>query len=571
MPDRVNRDERSEAMAVTHKHLRHMGLFGNWRVGPLSPARQIVWIISCVVSLLVFPLATVTHSFTGFTSVSPPITGATDFITDFPTCLDPHSNLYVGPIGVLFDGTHFFATDPCNGYTYRFTAAGGSVNAPDAKAQNLLTHGLALDNGIYYGASEVPSFPGWPGLGVYQFDPNSLAITKLVGAFPTGQPGSEGPLAIAPYPLNTDLLAVSSFAGLYNLQNLASPTPTLTQVSPFAGDGIAYSQDGSRFYEAAGHVYGVDLTQPGFPQVLNVDLSPDTPDGMAVAQSYALAGGTNVSNNVFVNTWLGNLVRIDTNNGNAVSTVASGGSRGDFVTVGADGCLYATQSDRVEKMSPCFFAPFVAGSNTLPGSQVSVVQGSGTVTFGTVTTPGSTSVMPLAPATSGPLPPPPNNLVPGTYLDVATTATYSGPVTVCFDYVPPGTVSLFHFDNTTDNWVDVTTSNTPQLPPPNSTEGNVCGQVSSLSPFLVAHSIQNEVKGLFAAGEIKNQGLENALLSYLDSAASARAKGNCKTAGNILGEFIDLVKAQSGKGIVQSAAANLITDTQYLIGHCSST
>jgi hypothetical protein len=41
-----------------------------------------------------------------------------------------------------------------------------------------------------------------------------------------------------------------------------------------------------------------------------------------VAQSYALAGGINVSNNVFVNTWRGNLVRIDTNNENAVSIVA---------------------------------------------------------------------------------------------------------------------------------------------------------------------------------------------------------------------------------------------------------
>src|SRR5215469_7002107 len=80
------------------------------------------------------------QSFThGFTSFSLPITGATDFATGFQTCLDPNSQEYIGPIGVLFDGTHFFATDVCNGYTYRFTAAGGSVSAPDAQAQNLLT------------------------------------------------------------------------------------------------------------------------------------------------------------------------------------------------------------------------------------------------------------------------------------------------------------------------------------------------------------------------------------------------------------------------------------------------
>jgi hypothetical protein len=81
-----------------------------------------------------------------------------DFVTDFPTCLNPNSGLYIGPIGVLFDGTHFFATDACNGYTYRFTAAGGSVTAPDAKSQNLLTDGLALDNGVYYGVVAYLAF-----------------------------------------------------------------------------------------------------------------------------------------------------------------------------------------------------------------------------------------------------------------------------------------------------------------------------------------------------------------------------------------------------------------------------
>jgi len=39
-----------------------------------------------------------------------------------------------------------------------------------------------------------------------------------------------------------------------------------------------------------------------------------------------------------------------------VSIVASGGSRGDFVTVGPDGCFYATQTDRIVKLDPCFFA-----------------------------------------------------------------------------------------------------------------------------------------------------------------------------------------------------------------------
>src|SRR5205823_5935261 len=46
---------------------------------------------------------------------------------------------------------------------------------------------------------------------------------------------------------------------------------------------------------------------------------------------------------------------VDTNNGNAVSVVASSGTRGDFATVGPDGCFYVTQTDAVVKLAPCFF------------------------------------------------------------------------------------------------------------------------------------------------------------------------------------------------------------------------
>ena len=66
-----------------------------------------------------------------FTQIFPPFTGATDFITDFPTCIDSSDlNETVGPLGLLFDGAHFFVDDACNETTYRFTAAGGSALSP---------------------------------------------------------------------------------------------------------------------------------------------------------------------------------------------------------------------------------------------------------------------------------------------------------------------------------------------------------------------------------------------------------------------------------------------------------
>jgi len=91
-------------------------------------------------------------------------------------------------------------------------------------------------------------------------------------------------------------------------------------------------------------------------------------DGIAIARSDAPGG---VANNVFVNDNDGTVVRIDTNNGNHVSVVASGGSRGDFATVGPDGCFYVTQTDRVVKLAPCFFQSPTADLSVVKTASVS--------------------------------------------------------------------------------------------------------------------------------------------------------------------------------------------------------
>jgi hypothetical protein len=51
------------------------------------------------------------------------------------------------------------------------------------------------------------------------------------------------------------------------------------------------------------------------------------------------------------------MLRIDTYHGNKVTIVATGGLRGDFMIVGIDGCLYATQATAVVRMEPCFSTP----------------------------------------------------------------------------------------------------------------------------------------------------------------------------------------------------------------------
>ena len=68
---------------------------------------------------------------------------------------------------------------------------------------------------------------------------------------------------------------------------------------------------------------------------------------------------------------------------------------------------------------------------------------------------------------------------PPVYYDIATSATYSGDITICISYAGitfSGTPRLFHFENGV--WVDRTTS-------VDTTTQSVCATVSSLSPFAL--------------------------------------------------------------------------------------
>jgi hypothetical protein len=119
--------------------------------------------------------------------------------------------------------------------------------------------------------------------------------------------------------------------------------------------------------------------------------------------------------------------------------------------------------------------------NTPGGSNVVVTPDSSTtVTFAYVASPGNTT---LTSSSEGPTPPAGFSLGdPPSYYDINTTATYSQGVTVCLNYDPtqfsdPSLARLLHFEN--NAWIDVTTSN-------DTTSHIICGQASSLSPFLIA-------------------------------------------------------------------------------------
>jgi hypothetical protein len=273
---------------------------------------------------------------------SPPFSGVEDFVTGLPTC-GP------GPVGMLFDGSSFFVTDYCNGTTYRTSPKGGDATGAGVVAvNNGLTHGLTLSHGRYYGAGKGnAALPR----GVYAFGPGTLDIGHKVFA------SAGEPRGVVGDPKSTDLY-VSTSGGLYRVRDPEAADPPSTKVADGEFDGLAFTADGSRLYVTdfnGGRVVAFDRS---FRKVFDVVVGHGA-DGIAVARDDAKLGGQSLAGNVFVNANDGSILRIDTQRGNVVSVVSAGGTRGDFVTVGPDGCLYATQSATIERLRPCFFEPTV--------------------------------------------------------------------------------------------------------------------------------------------------------------------------------------------------------------------
>jgi hypothetical protein len=88
-------------------------------------------------------------------------------------------------------------------------------------------------------------------------------------------------------------------------------------------------------------------------------------------------------------------------------------------------------------------------------------------------------------------------------------------------------------------------------------EHNAASQTVTFEIIVTPESIIADVDQLLAAGMIKNNGLANSLQAKLRAAAAARARGQCKTAGNIYEAFINELQAQTGKGVDPDAAALL--------------
>jgi RHS repeat-associated protein/uncharacterized repeat protein (TIGR01451 family) len=284
---------------------------------------------------------------------------ATQWATGFGSCGG------VGPVGVAFDSTgNLFVMNYCTGFLYKFGPGGGAASPATQVNANAIygsPAGLAFSKDgkhlytVRRGSNDV-----------LELDQASGNVLRTIA---TNVPAATG---VATDPLSGDLF-VSEPNGGQGIVRIANPTsanpgPPVLYTATNA-DGIAFGPDGTLYGAVYGQgfaiINGTNTASPGTitTQVLNSQTLAGT-DGIALLPPPA---GSTVSP-IVLNSNNGFIVEIDNPTTNPTyHNLVTGGSRGDFATVGPDGCLYATQTSSVEKVTAsdgsCPFIPSICLPN----------------------------------------------------------------------------------------------------------------------------------------------------------------------------------------------------------------
>lgn len=263
-------------------------------------------------------------------SLTPAGTGAGFSLSTFATGF-PSSNS-VGPLGIAFPGSGVLVTDyPGNVRFFTSDIDGQSAASflPVAGA----TYGLSNAVGLAQVGSHI--YMTQQGLGrVVEINADGTFNQPIVSGitFATG---------IIANPANGHLF-VSNLSQIFDVNPIAK---TSTPFVNAGADGLSISSDGSILYAAifGGGILGFDTTSK--LQVFNSGSIPGNLDGTAL-------GFGSLAGNIFGNTNGGTVVEVNLST-LVQTTLATGGSRGDFVSVDPNNnTLLLTQTDSIVRLIP---------------------------------------------------------------------------------------------------------------------------------------------------------------------------------------------------------------------------
>jgi len=234
---------------------------------------------------------------------------------------------------------------------YKFSSAGGVADTDtQVNATPINDHPFGLtfgkDRHLYAtleGAGEV-----------VELDPYTGAIIRIIAT------NLHCPIGITTDPLSGDLFVSDICTSkIVRISNFATGPGAVTTYASIDVDGITFAPDGT-LYAAAydGDVVKISGTNTDTPGTVTPIVSVPSLDGIAVAAN----GDPSTPPFLFVNRNDGVITRVDlTTSPPTLTDIFTGGTRGDFVAVGPDGCLYATQSTSIVKLTnsdgTCSLAP----------------------------------------------------------------------------------------------------------------------------------------------------------------------------------------------------------------------
>jgi hypothetical protein len=287
---------------------------------------------SCVAGVL---LAGPTHAQLALTP-----DGIADGFT-LSTFLSGYSPAAYGPLaqGILPDGNVLtgsaFIGTPGVGTIYIFK---NSNNQTLSDALSATTYAFTTSNPQYAIATAGGQVYGAQAFGgIYEHFDNSGAHTAIAG-LPTNLRSN---LGMWGDPVNGHIIS-SSNEGLIDLNPLTG-TVRVIVAAPNCCDGVTISPDGKTVYaETGGTIVAYDYATGTF---LKQYLVGHAPDGTGVISGGKLNGDVVINNND------GTVTLLDPTTG-VVTVIASGGTRGDFVSSDtSNGTLFLSQTERIDRLS----------------------------------------------------------------------------------------------------------------------------------------------------------------------------------------------------------------------------
>jgi len=263
-------------------------------------------------------------------------------VTNFATGFGNDGEL--GPIGLAFDPAgNLYVGDFVTGYIYKFGPGGGVASAATQLNKSPIPGtpaGLAFDKqgNLYLARQNVSSQNSGD---VVQLDPSNASILRTVVSVPLATGLATDPLSGDLFVSQIQIGMIQRITGFLNGPGTATVYATVGEGNEI--DGLSFGPDGTLYAaiktQLVGKITGTNSASPGTVTYLPV-IVPSI-DGMAVSADPDIPF-------LYGNRNDGIITKIDlAMTPPALSNIFQGGTRGDFVTVGPDGCLYATQTDRV--------------------------------------------------------------------------------------------------------------------------------------------------------------------------------------------------------------------------------